>query len=34
VELDGISVADKIVKLRDDGQAHEVRIVMGNKPST
>ena len=32
VELDGVSAADKTVKLRDDGLAHEVRVVLGNKP--
>jgi cyclic beta-1,2-glucan synthetase len=32
VELDGVSAADKTVRLRDDRQTHEVRIVLGNKP--
>ena len=32
LEMDGVSIADKSVKLRDDGQTHEVRVVMGNKP--
>ena len=31
IELDGVSVADKTVRLRDDGQPHEVRVVLGNK---
>jgi cellobiose phosphorylase len=31
IELDGVSAADKTVKLRDDGQPHEVRVVLGNK---
>ena len=31
VELDGVAAADKIVRLRDDGQPHEVRVVLGNK---
>jgi cyclic beta-1,2-glucan synthetase len=34
VELDGIAVADKIVRLRDDALPHEVRVVLGTKPST
>jgi cyclic beta-1,2-glucan synthetase len=34
VELDGIAVADKIVTLRDDALPHEVRVVLGPKPST
>jgi cellobiose phosphorylase len=34
VELDGIAVADKIVTLRDDALPHEVRVVLGTKPST
>jgi cyclic beta-1,2-glucan synthetase len=29
VEVDGITVADKIVTLRDDGLRHEVRVVLG-----
>ena len=32
MELDGVSVADKTVKLCDDGLPHEVRVVLGNKP--
>jgi len=32
MELDGVSVAGKTVKLRDDGLPHEVRVVLGNKP--
>jgi cellobiose phosphorylase len=32
MELDGISAADKTVKLCDDGLSHEVRVVLGNKP--
>ena len=32
MELDGVSVAEKTVRLRDDGLAHEMRVVMGNKP--
>jgi cyclic beta-1,2-glucan glucanotransferase len=31
LEVDGISAADKTVRLRDDGQTHEVRVVLGNK---
>jgi cellobiose phosphorylase len=34
VELDGIAVADKIVTLRNDALPHEVRVVLGTKPST
>jgi hypothetical protein len=32
MELDGVSVADKTVRLSDDGLPHEVRVVLGNKP--
>ena len=32
MELDGVSAADKTVKLSDDGLSHEVRVVLGNKP--
>jgi cellobiose phosphorylase len=32
MELDGVSVADKTLKLGDDGLLHEVRVVMGNNP--
>ena len=32
MELDGVSAADKTVKLCDDGQPHEVRVVLGEKP--
>jgi cyclic beta-1,2-glucan synthetase len=31
MELDGVSAADKTVKLCDDGLSHEVRVVLGNK---
>jgi cellobiose phosphorylase len=31
-ELDGVSAADNVVKLCDDGVRHEVRVVMGKKP--
>ncbi len=31
VELDGVAVADKIVRLRDDALPHEVRVVLGTK---
>ena len=34
MELDGVAVADKIVTLRDDALPHEVRVVLGTKPST
>jgi cyclic beta-1,2-glucan synthetase len=34
VEIDGIAVADKIVRLRDDALPHEVRAVLGTKPQT
>jgi cellobiose phosphorylase len=33
VELDGVTVADKIVPLRDDGKPHGVRVVLGANPS-
>jgi cyclic beta-1,2-glucan synthetase len=33
VELDGVAAADKIVTLRDDALPHEVRVVLGSKPS-
>ena len=33
MELDGVSGADKTVKLCDDGLPHEVRVVLGNKLS-
>jgi cyclic beta-1,2-glucan synthetase len=32
VELDGVSAADKTVRLCDDRLSHEVRVVLGNKP--
>jgi cellobiose phosphorylase len=32
MELDGVSAAEKTVKLFDDGLSHEVRVVLGNKP--
>jgi cellobiose phosphorylase len=32
VELDGVAAADKIVRLRDDGGPHEVRVVLGPEP--
>jgi len=32
VELDGVSAAEKTVRLCDDGLSHEVRVVLGNKP--
>jgi cyclic beta-1,2-glucan synthetase len=32
VELDGVVVADKIVRLRDDALPHEVRVVLGTRP--
>jgi cellobiose phosphorylase len=32
MELDGVSVTDKTVRLRDDGLPHEIRVVLGNKP--
>ena len=32
MELDGISAAEKTVRLCDDGLPHEVRVVLGNKP--
>ena len=32
MELDGVSAADKTVRLSDDGLPHEVRVVLGNKP--
>ena len=31
LEVDGVSVADKTVRLCDDGQTHEVRVVLGNQ---
>ena len=34
VELDGALAADKIVTLRNDMLSHEVRVVLGTKPST
>src|SRR5512132_3267523 len=34
VELDGVAVFNKIVTLRDDALPHEVRVVLGTKPST
>jgi cellobiose phosphorylase len=33
MELDGVSGADKIVRLCDDRLSHEVRVVLGNKSS-
>jgi len=32
MEIDGIAVADKIVRLRDDALPHEVRVVLGTEP--
>jgi cellobiose phosphorylase len=32
MELDGVSAAEKTVRLCDDGLSHEVRVVLGNKP--
>src|SRR6478672_6765822 len=32
MELDGVSAADKTVKLSDDSLRHEVRVVLGNNP--
>ena len=32
--MDGIAVADKVVKLRDDCSPHEVRVVLGEQPAT
>jgi cellobiose phosphorylase len=32
IEVDGVSAADKTVRLRNDGLTHEVRVVLGNKP--
>jgi cellobiose phosphorylase len=32
MELDGVVVAGKAVKLCDDGLPHEVRVVLGNEP--
>ncbi|HYY14307.1 MAG TPA: hypothetical protein VE758_07755, partial [Chthoniobacterales bacterium] len=32
VEVDRNSVADKIVRLRDDAVTHDVRVVLGTKP--
>jgi len=34
MEIDGIAVADKIVRLRDDALPHEVRVVLGTEPQT
>jgi cyclic beta-1,2-glucan synthetase len=31
-EVDGVSAANHIVKLCDDGMSHEVRVVLGHKP--
>ena len=33
VELDGVAAADKIVTLHDDALPHEVRVILGTKPS-
>jgi cellobiose phosphorylase len=33
VELDGVEAADKIVTLRDDALPHDLRVVLGGKPS-
>jgi cyclic beta-1,2-glucan synthetase len=33
VEFDGVAVADKMVTLRDDALPHDVRVVLGTKPS-
>ncbi len=33
LEVDGVSTADQRISLRDDGQTHEVRVVLGNKPT-
>jgi hypothetical protein len=30
--LDGVSAAEKTVRLCDDSLSHEVRVVLGNKP--
>jgi cellobiose phosphorylase len=32
VELDGVAASDKMITLRDDALAHEVRVVLGSKP--
>jgi cellobiose phosphorylase len=32
MEIDGITVPDKIVRLRDDAVPHEVRLVLGTEP--
>ncbi len=32
MELDGVSTAEKTVRLCDDGLSHELRVVLGNKP--
>src|SRR5882757_1794538 len=32
MELDGVSAAEKAVRLSDDGLSHEVRVILGNKP--
>jgi cyclic beta-1,2-glucan synthetase len=32
VEVDGVTVADKMVTLRDDALPHEVRVVLGTQP--
>ena len=32
VELDGVALADKTVKLNDDATPHEVRVVLGKQP--
>jgi cyclic beta-1,2-glucan synthetase len=34
VELDGVASTDKVITLRDDALAHEVRVVLGSKPPT
>jgi cyclic beta-1,2-glucan synthetase len=33
VELDGATQSDDEVPLSDDGQTHEVRVVLGEKPA-
>lgn len=32
LELDGVAAADRKIALQDDGQPHEVRVVMGTEP--
>jgi cyclic beta-1,2-glucan synthetase len=33
IELDGRTQSEGEVTLRDDGQVHEIRVVMGEKPA-